>query len=89
MNGIQEKTAVSQVNDVDQQPNKTENELNVFYISLPESGSGKDVVPDPINLQPTKVYRRRWLMLLIFVFVSMSNAFQWIQFSIITSLLIK
>jgi hypothetical protein len=28
-------------------------------------------------------------MLLIFVTVSMLNAFQWIQFSIITSLLIK
>lgn len=35
----------------------------------------------------TKVYKRRWIMLAIFVLVSMTNAFQWIQFSIITSLI--
>jgi len=35
----------------------------------------------------TKIYRRRWLMLGIFVFVSMINAFQWIQFSIITDVI--
>lgn len=67
---------------------KNGNEMNVFYISSPESG------PKIVNLdenvhQPTKVYPRRWIMLLIFALVSMSNAFQWIQFSIITSLLIK
>ena len=37
----------------------------------------------------TKIYRRRWLMLGIFVFVSMINAFQWIQFSIITDVIVK
>ena len=36
-----------------------------------------------------KVYRRRWLMLLIFVLVSTLSAFQWIQFSIITNLIMK
>lgn len=36
-----------------------------------------------------KLYRRRWLMLLIFVLVSTSNAFQWIEFSIITSIIMK
>jgi hypothetical protein len=35
----------------------------------------------------TKIYRRRWLMLGIFVLVSMINAFQWIQFSIITDVI--
>lgn len=37
----------------------------------------------------TKVYRRRWIMLGIFVLVFMSNAFQWIQFSIINNLITK
>jgi FLVCR family feline leukemia virus subgroup C receptor-related protein len=37
----------------------------------------------------TKVYRRRWLMLLIFVLVFMTNAFQWIQFTIINNLIMK
>jgi len=36
-----------------------------------------------------KVYRRRWIMLLIFSLVSMINAFQWIQFSIITSIIMR
>lgn len=37
----------------------------------------------------TKVYRRRWIMLAIFVLVFMTNAFQWIQFSIINNLITK
>lgn len=37
----------------------------------------------------TKVYRRRWIMLALFVFVFMTNAFQWIQFSIINNLITK
>lgn len=37
----------------------------------------------------TKVYCRRWVMLIIFVLVFMTNAFQWIQFSIINNLITK
>nr|CAH0103592.1 unnamed protein product [Daphnia galeata] len=37
----------------------------------------------------TKVYARRWIMLIIFVLVFMTNAFQWIQFSIINNLITK
>ena len=33
------------------------------------------------------VYKTRWLMLLVFVLFSMSNAFQWIQYSIITNII--
>jgi hypothetical protein len=36
--------------------------------------------------QPYTLYRRRWLILLIFVLYSMSNAMQWIQFSIISNI---
>ncbi|XP_069675450.1 choline/ethanolamine transporter flvcr2b [Periplaneta americana] len=36
-----------------------------------------------------KLYKRRWLMLLIFVLYSMSNAMQWIQYSIITNIIVK
>ena len=45
--------------------------------------------PYPSPPIQTKVYRRRWLMLIIFILVSMSSAFQWIQFSIITNLIMK
>lgn len=34
----------------------------------------------------TKVYRRRWLILMIFVLYSASNAMQWIQYSIIANI---
>jgi FLVCR family feline leukemia virus subgroup C receptor-related protein len=44
---------------------------------------------DPSPVANTKVYRRRWLMLFIFVLVFMTNAFQWIQFSIINNLIMK
>lgn len=36
-----------------------------------------------------KVYTRRWFMLMIFVLYSASNAFQWIQYSIIANVIMK
>ena len=36
-----------------------------------------------------KVYKRRWLMLAIFVIYSTSNAMQWIQYSIITNVVME
>lgn len=38
---------------------------------------------------PTRLYRRRWLMLLLFSTLSMSNAYQWIQYSSISSIIMK
>ncbi|KOX80776.1 putative MFS-type transporter C09D4.1 [Melipona quadrifasciata] len=35
----------------------------------------------------TKVYKRRWLVLMIFVLYSASNAMQWIQYSIIANII--
>ncbi len=49
------------------------------------TSSGNDASPKAA----TKVYRRRWLMLFIFVLVFTTNAFQWIQFSIINNLIMK
>ncbi|XP_032786902.2 feline leukemia virus subgroup C receptor-related protein 2 isoform X1 [Daphnia magna] len=51
-------------------------------------GVREELFLSPLPTQ-TKVYRRRWLMLVIFILVSMSSAFQWIQFSIITNLIMK
>lgn len=34
----------------------------------------------------TKVYKRRWLILIIFVLYSASNSMQWIQYSIIANI---
>ncbi|XP_076039064.1 histamine transporter [Oratosquilla oratoria] len=49
----------------------------------PESGGGT------ASQEVTKVYGIRWLMLLLFVMYSMSNAFQWIQYAIITDIIVK
>jgi len=34
-----------------------------------------------------KLYRKRWLILLLFSFYSGTNAFQWIQYSIISNII--
>ncbi|KAE9540693.1 hypothetical protein AGLY_003938 [Aphis glycines] len=51
------------------------------------------VVTGNNNVQPIvtecKLYRRRWLMLILFVLCSMINAVQWIQYSIISNVIIK
>lgn len=36
--------------------------------------------------EPTKTFLKRWIILIIFCLLSMSNAFQWIQYSIITNI---
>ncbi|XP_076762757.1 choline/ethanolamine transporter flvcr2a isoform X2 [Xylocopa sonorina] len=40
----------------------------------------------PSQVLETKVYNRRWLILMIFVLYSASNAMQWIQYSIIANI---
>ncbi|XP_055013464.1 feline leukemia virus subgroup C receptor-related protein 2 isoform X2 [Boleophthalmus pectinirostris] len=52
--------------------------------------SGQDSVSleseDLFPLLETKLYKRRWLMLLVFSLYSMSNAFMWLQYSIISDI---
>ncbi|EFN87426.1 Feline leukemia virus subgroup C receptor-related protein 2 [Harpegnathos saltator] len=44
----------------------------------------------PVTQAPeTKVYKRRWLVLIIFVLYSASNAMQWIQYSIIANIVMR
>lgn len=38
-------------------------------------------------MNETKVYKRRWLILIIFVLYSASNSMQWIQYSIIANII--
>jgi hypothetical protein len=41
------------------------------------------------QLERCRLYKRRWLILLIFVLYSMSNAMQWIQYSIISNIVTR
>ncbi|XP_057328981.1 feline leukemia virus subgroup C receptor-related protein 2 [Microplitis mediator] len=43
----------------------------------------------PTEIVETKIYRIRWFILAIFVIYSASNAMQWIQYSIITNIVMK
>ncbi|XP_030578104.1 choline/ethanolamine transporter flvcr2b isoform X3 [Archocentrus centrarchus] len=40
-------------------------------------------------LQPTRLYHRRWLIVLLFASYSLSNSYQWIQYSIISNIFMK
>ncbi|XP_014473180.1 PREDICTED: feline leukemia virus subgroup C receptor-related protein 2 [Dinoponera quadriceps] len=50
------------------------------YVKTIEAGASPTQVPE------TKIYKRRWLVLIIFVLYSASNSMQWIQYSIITNI---
>jgi len=43
----------------------------------------------PVTVTDCKLYKRRWPMLLLFVLCSMANAVQWIQYSIISNVIMK
>ncbi|XP_037068046.1 feline leukemia virus subgroup C receptor-related protein 2-like isoform X2 [Pollicipes pollicipes] len=53
--------------------------------STPTSGASGDT---PLQ-QPWRVYRRRWVILFLFCFYSMTNAFQWIQFATINNIVAR
>lgn len=38
---------------------------------------------------PTRLYKRRWVIVLLFSFYSLCNAYQWIQYGIISSIITK
>lgn len=50
--------------------------------------SGLDAAPF-FPLMETKLYRRRWVMLFIFSAYSMSNAFMWLQYGIISNIFMR
>ncbi|XP_071375675.1 choline/ethanolamine transporter flvcr2a isoform X2 [Centroberyx affinis] len=57
-----------------------------------DSGPGEAAVPDATQLFPlmeTKLYKRRWVMLFLFGAYSMSNAFMWLQYSIISNIFMR
>lgn len=46
-------------------------------------------VTAPSMVVECKLYKRRWPMLALFVLCSMANAVQWIQYSIISDVIVK
>ncbi|XP_014668051.1 PREDICTED: feline leukemia virus subgroup C receptor-related protein 1-like [Priapulus caudatus] len=54
-----------------------------------ESGQAcSDDVSGKVDMVPTRLYRRRWFILALFCFYSMTNAIQWIQYSVISNVIV-
>lgn len=53
-----------------------------------ESGDTFDAAP-PLQVMETKLYKRRWVMLLVFSSYSTSNAFMWLQYGIISDIFVR
>ncbi|CAH1252674.1 FLVCR1 [Branchiostoma lanceolatum] len=61
-----------------------------------ESSPTKPTDPSPLTPREdspgsprTKLYKRRWFMLLLFSSYSLSNAFQWIHYSVISNIVVR
>ncbi|XP_059209681.1 heme transporter FLVCR2 isoform X1 [Centropristis striata] len=65
------------------------------YSQLPLGDDSDALEPEALDtvqllpLMETKLYKRRWIMLLIFCAYSMSNAFMWLQYSIISNIFMR
>jgi hypothetical protein len=59
-----------------------EHNKNATTVPVIGEGGGDNNVPR----EECQVYKFRWVVLILFVMYSMSNAFQWIQFAIINGL---
>ncbi|XP_049917076.1 feline leukemia virus subgroup C receptor-related protein 2 isoform X2 [Epinephelus moara] len=73
---------------------KEKNSLGEYrHLSMEESSdTSEPSALDTAQLFPlmeTKLYKRRWVMLLIFCAYSMSNAFMWLQYSIISDIFMR
>ena len=49
----------------------------------------KEIKAEGTSFMSTKLFKRRWFILFLFSFYSGSNAFQWIQYSIIGNIISK
>ncbi|XP_040267281.1 feline leukemia virus subgroup C receptor-related protein 2 isoform X2 [Bufo bufo] len=54
-----------------------------------EGSSGGVLLPPAQKAPVTALYRRRWLMVLLFAAYSLCNAFQWLQYGIISNIFIR
>lgn len=59
-------------------PNSTE---LIEYGCIPNGGSG--------SAAATRLYKRRWVIVFLFSSYSLSNAYQWIQYGIISNIIMK
>ncbi|XP_034383181.1 feline leukemia virus subgroup C receptor-related protein 2 isoform X2 [Cyclopterus lumpus] len=75
--------------DADQSSPDLENHVRL------EEGNAEQRADDPSHLdghealRPTRLYKRRWMIVLLFSSYSLCNSFQWIQYGIINNIFMK
>ncbi|XP_017476335.1 PREDICTED: feline leukemia virus subgroup C receptor-related protein 2-like isoform X2 [Rhagoletis zephyria] len=67
----------------------TTTETDLRPARLTESEYSVHPSTGPRKIEEIKVYKRRWIVLFLFVFYSGANAAQWIQYSIINNIIVK
>jgi len=65
---------------------KSQSEVLTIKDAIKIIKSGEPIDVEPLKL---KVYKKRWLMLIIYMIYSGSNSFQWIEYSIITNVITR
>ena len=65
---------------------KSQSEVLTIKESIKIIKSGELTDVEPLKL---KVYKKRWLMLIIYMIYAGSNCFQWIEYSIIANIVIR
>ncbi|KAG7328492.1 hypothetical protein KOW79_008436 [Hemibagrus wyckioides] len=68
----------------------SQEETNVSKAMRAEEQTGRtDACVESAQERPTRLYRRRWLIVLLFSSYSLCNAYQWIQYGIISNIFMQ
>ncbi|XP_026173893.1 choline/ethanolamine transporter flvcr2b isoform X2 [Mastacembelus armatus] len=73
----------------DQTKAKLENHGKVEAGDVAQRSDHQSQLDGPGALRPTRLYKRRWMIVLLFSSYSLSNSFQWIQYGIISNIFMK
>lgn len=65
-----------------------ENHVKSEVADAAQSAEGQSQ-PDGQETKPTRLYKRRWMMVLLFSSYSLCNSYQWIQYGIISNIFMK
>ncbi|XP_075470815.1 choline/ethanolamine transporter FLVCR2 isoform X3 [Ascaphus truei] len=71
----------AELQDTPQLPHATKNII--------QPGTVTPCPPPPAVMEVTRLYRRRWLMVLLFSAYSLCNAFQWLQYGIVSNIFMR
>lgn len=62
--------------------------MNDTTVEKPATTESKDLIKKPPQ-EKTRAYKRRWVILIIYILYAAANSFQWMEYSIITSVVTR